>query len=155
AVATATDGSQRTLQAGDRVYQDEVISTGAAGAIEIEFADGSAMTLGRSSQAILDIDVFNPQDVAQAPADADSDVEALQQALLDGADPSLVTNATAAGAGTAGGGNEGIDIVQVIHETQDVTPESGFDTTGIAVEFEEGREEAAIFDDSQYPKMMK
>jgi len=147
AVATATDGSQRTLQAGDRVYQDEVISTGAAGAVEIEFADGAAMTLGRSSQAILDIEVFNPQDVAQAPADADSDVESLQQALLDGADPSQITDATAAGAGTTGGGNEGIDIVQVIHESQEVTPESGFDTTGIAVEFEAGREEAAIFDD--------
>jgi len=70
----------------------------------------------------------------------------LQQALLEGADPSQITDATAAGAGTTGGGNEGIDIVQVIHETEEVTPESGFDTTGIAVEFEDGREEDAIFD---------
>lgn len=146
AVATALDGSQRNLQAGDRVYQDEVISTGAAGAIEIGFADGSAMTLGRSSQVILDIDVFNPQDVAQAPEDAARDVKAIQQALLDGADPSLVTDATAAGAGTTGNSNEGIDIIQVIHESQEVTPEAGFDTTGFTDEIEEDSEEDAIFD---------
>jgi len=146
AVATATDGSQRTLQAGDRVYQDEVISTGAAGAVEVEFADGSVMTLGRSSQAILDLDVYNPQDVAQAPEGVDSDVEALQQALLDGVDPSQVADATAAGAGTAGG-NEGAEFVQVIHEAPEVTPESGFDTTGITVEFDDEREEEG-FDDT-------
>jgi hypothetical protein len=82
AVATASDGSQRTLQVGDRVFQDEVITTGAGGAVEIEFADGSVMTLGRNSQAVLDIDAFDPQAVAEAPADVDSDVDALQQALI-------------------------------------------------------------------------
>ena len=148
AVATAADGSQRTLQAGDRVYQDEVITTGAAGAVEVEFADDSVMTLGRSSQAILDVDAFDPQDVAQALEYASSDVEALQQALLDGADPSQIGDATAAGAGTTAGGNEGTDVVQVLYEAPEVTPESGFDTTGVTNEFEEGREEDAIFDDA-------
>ena len=147
AVATAADGSQRTLQAGDRVFQDEIITTGAAGAVEVEFSDGSVMTLGRSSQAILDTDAFDPQAVVQAPSDAGSDVEALQQALLDGADPSQIADATAAGAGTTGGSNEGTNIVQVVHEAPEVTPESGFDTTGVTNEFEEGREEDAIFDD--------
>ena len=147
AVATAADGSQRTLQAGDRVFQDEVITTGAAGAVEVEFSDGSVMTLGRNSQAILDTDAFDPQAVAQAPSDADSDVAALQQALLDGADPSQIGDATAAGAGNTAGGNEGTNIVQVIHEAPEVTPEAGFDTTGITVEFDESREEDEIFDD--------
>lgn len=146
AVATAADGSQRTLQTGDRVYQDEIITTGAGGAVEVEFSDGSVMTLGRNSQAVLDTDAFDPQDVAQAPADAASDVEALQQALLDGTDPTQVGEATAAGAGTSGGGNEGTDIVQVVYEAPEVTPEAGFETTGITVAFEDGREEE-IFDD--------
>ena len=52
--ATAADGSIRTLQVGDRVYANELISTGQAGALEIEFSDGSIMDLGRNSQAMLD-----------------------------------------------------------------------------------------------------
>lgn len=146
AVATAADGSQRTLQAGDRVFQDEVITTGAAGAVEIEFSDGSLMTLGRSSQTILDIDAFDPQAVAQTPTDVDSEVDALQQALLEGADPSQIGEATAAGAGAGPGGNEGTDFVQVLYEAPEVTPESGFETTGITVEFDDEREEVP-FDD--------
>lgn len=54
AMATATDGSIRHPQVGDSVFADELISTGPDGAIEIEFADGDVMDLGRSSQAMLD-----------------------------------------------------------------------------------------------------
>lgn len=140
ASATGVDGSQRSLQAGDRVYQDEVITTGSAGAVEIEFADGSIMSLGRSSQTLLNEDMLNVDSeshVLDAPA---NEVEDLQQALVDGADPTQIGEATAAGAGTTGG-NEGVDIVQVAHEAAEVTPESGFETTGIAVEFDERDEE--------------
>jgi T1SS-143 domain-containing protein len=144
AVATANDSSQRTLQVGDRVFQDEIITTGAAGAVEIEFSDGSSMTLGRGSETVLDLDAFNPQAVAKIPSD-DSNVEALQQALLEGADPSQIGDATAAGAGTGSGGNEGTDIIQVLYEGAEVTPESGFETTGITVAFEDERE-ADFFD---------
>ncbi len=61
--ATSTDGSVRTLQVGDVVYANDLISTGAEGAIEIEFADGSVMDLGRSSQALLDSEVFDPVNI--------------------------------------------------------------------------------------------
>jgi len=141
AVATAADGSQRNLQAGDRVFQDEIITTGAAGAVEVEFTDGSVMTLGRSSQIVLDTETFNPLDVAQAPIDAESEVDALQQALLEGADPTQVGEATAAGAGAGGSGNEGSDFVTVNYLAPEVTPTSGFDTTGISIEFPELEEE--------------
>lgn len=53
-MATAMDGSIRYVQVGDSVFADELISTGPDGAIEIEFADGDVMDLGRSSQAMLD-----------------------------------------------------------------------------------------------------
>jgi T1SS-143 domain-containing protein len=141
AVATAADGSQRNLQAGDRVYQDEIITTGPAGAVEVEFTDGSVMTLGRSSQIVLDTETFNPLDVAQAPADAESEVDALQQALLEGADPTQIGDATAAGAGAGSSGNEGTDFVTVNYLAPEVTPTSGFDTTGISIEFPEIEEE--------------
>ncbi len=138
AVAIAADGSQRALQAGDRVYQNEVISTGPAGAVEVEFSDGSIMTLGRNSQTLLDAEIVDSQAIA-IPSD-EVNVDAVQQALLDGADPSQITAVTAAGAGSAGAGNEGVDVVKVAHEAPVVTPDSGFETTGINVVFDERNE---------------
>jgi hypothetical protein len=46
AVATAVDGSHRSLQAGDGICHGEVITTGTTGAIEVKFYDDSIMTLG-------------------------------------------------------------------------------------------------------------
>jgi VCBS repeat-containing protein len=127
--ATAADGSQRTLQVGDKLFANEIVSTGAAGAVEIEFADGSIMDLGRSSQTMLDNEVFDPQQTAQAQTAVPDDVEALQQALVDGADPTQVGEATAAGAGTQDG-NEGHQPVTVDFLAPEVAVVSGFDTTG-------------------------
>ena len=138
ATATATDGSIRNLQVGDQVFADELISTGAGSAVEITFEDGSVMDLGRNSQAVLDSEAYDPtvvQDVAESTA---SDVEALQQALLEGADPTQLpgAEATAAGAGAeTTDGNEGTAPVYVDYLAPEVTPDSGFETTGIGVEF--------------------
>jgi len=142
AVAVVADGSQRILQAGDRVYQNEVISTGPAGAVEVEFSGGSIMALGRNSQTLLDAEIVDSQAIS-IPSD-EVNVDAVQQALLDGADPSQVTAVTAAGAGAAGAGNEGVDIVKINHEAPVVTPDSGFETTGINVVFDEREEEDEI-----------
>ena len=103
--------------------------------VKIEFTDGSVMSLGRSSQVLLDNEVFDPTAVQVAADTADSDVDALQQALLDGVDPTQVGEATAAGAGTQADGNEGTSAVVVDYLAPEVTPTSGFDTIGVANEF--------------------
>uniref|UniRef100_UPI003F69B9D0 retention module-containing protein n=1 Tax=Methylophaga sp. TaxID=2024840 RepID=UPI003F69B9D0 len=144
--ATAADGSIRTLQAGDRVYANELISTGSAGAVEVEFADGSVMDLGRNSQALLDNAVFNPNstDVAETEDQAvPDDVAAIQQAILEGEDPTEAGEATAAGAGVQGG-NEGHDAVFVNYLNPEVTPEAGFDTIGVSNEIEEVEDEQLL-----------
>lgn len=131
--ATAEDGSIRTLQAGDRVYANEVISTGPAGAIEIEFADGSVMDLGRDSQAMLDSAVFNPNVTEFAESEGDDvpdDVAAIQQAILEGEDPTEAGEATAAGAGVEGS-DGGHDAVFVNYLNPEVTPDAGFETIGV------------------------
>jgi len=131
--ATAEDGSIRTLQAGDRVYANEVISTGPAGAIEIEFADGSVMDLGRDSQAMLDSAVFNPNATEFAESEVDDvpdDVAAIQQAILEGEDPTEAGEATAAGAGVEGS-DGGHDAVFVNYLNPEVTPDAGFETIGV------------------------
>jgi VCBS repeat-containing protein len=128
AVVTAVDGSQRNLVVGDRVYADEIITTGDASAIEIEFSDGSLMDLGRNSQALLDAEVFDPQHILTS--DDEVDVAALQAALADGEDPTQEGEAPAAGP-ESDGGNEGITTVVVEHLDPVVDVTSGFETIGV------------------------
>ena len=140
-IATAADGSQRNLQVGDQVFSDEVITTTANGAIEIEFNDGSTMDMGRDSQSVLDSAAFTPQDTADIPADVAADVEALQQALLAGEEP---LEATAANAGATEGGEEGHSSVTVDYLAPEAEVTSGFDTTGPSVNFVDRIEEVFL-----------
>jgi T1SS-143 domain-containing protein len=143
--ATAADGSIRTLQVGDRVYANELISTGQAGALEIEFSDGSIMDLGRNSQAMLDSAVFDPSSAVADASEEDvpDDVAAIQQALLEGEDPTEVGEATAAGAGVQGG-NEGHDAVFVNYLNPEVTPDAGFETIGVNSEVDDYEDEQLL-----------
>ncbi|THK41008.1 retention module-containing protein [Methylophaga sp. SB9B] len=139
ATATAVDGTVRNLQVGDRVYPNEIITTGLAGAIEIEFPDGSVMDLGRNSQAVLDSETFE-LDVADAEtptpaADVVDEIEAIQQALLAGEDPTQIADATAAGPGALPTSEGGSDAVVVDYLAPRITPDSGFETTGPGIAF--------------------
>lgn len=142
AIATSSDGTQRNLNVGDAVYALDIITTGVAGAIEIEFADGSLMDLGRSSQTILDAEVFTPQQDEQLVT---SDVEALQQALLDGADPTQTGEAPAAGSGTQVSSDEGSSTVTVDYLAPQAPVTSGFDTTGPSISFIESIQDTGLF----------
>ncbi|AFI85214.1 retention module-containing protein [Methylophaga nitratireducenticrescens] len=138
ATATAVNGAVRNLQVGDNVFPNEVITTGLAGAIEIEFPDGSVMDLGRNSQAVLDSDAFE-FDVAEVDtppaADVVDDIDAIQQALLAGEDPTEVADPTAAGPGAQPTSEGGSEAVVVDYLAPRITPDSGFDTTGPGIAF--------------------
>jgi len=58
--ATAMNGAISYPQVGDTLFANDLITTGADGAIEIEFADGDVMDLGHASQVILDAQFFDP-----------------------------------------------------------------------------------------------
>lgn len=151
ATATATDGTIRNLQVGDKVYQNDLITTGAAGAVEIEFADGSTMDMGRSSQAMLDLEVFDPSTATTETAETTEttdDIAAIQQALLEGEDPTVAGEATAAGAGAGGGSEGGHDFVVREYLNPEVTPDNGFETTGPGAAFLQSEEELNELDDA-------
>lgn len=131
ASATLPDGSTRQLQVGDKLFANEILTTTAAGAIEIELVDGYVTDLGPNAQINLaDVAAIHLY-TSETEATPDPQVDALQQAIVDGADPTQITKATAAGTEIRIGGNEGSGIVQVNHLAPQVTPTSGFDTTGI------------------------
>ena len=150
--ATAADGSIRNLQVGDRVFANELISTGAAGAIEIEFADGRVMDLGRNSQAMLDADLYDSSPSAVAASEGEvvpDDVAAIQQALLAGEDPTQIGEATAAGAGVEGTGNEGHEPVFVDYLNPAVIPDAGFDTVGVTNQYDLPEEDIIILPEEE------
>jgi len=60
AVDVIRTGATQHAAAGDKVFQEDVISTGADGSIGITFADNSLISLGPNSELKLDQFQFNP-----------------------------------------------------------------------------------------------
>jgi len=149
--ALAVDGSRRILQAGDRVFADEVLLTDAGGSIIIDANDGSSIDLGHSDQLNLAEALQDAQpaiDVVDTSA-AEQSAAQIQQALLAGADPTQVAEATAAGAGAGavgggGAGNEGHAAVSVDYLNPVAPVTNGFETTGPAINFSFVQEEPLI-----------
>ena len=136
AKATAADGTVRILQVGDAVHSDEVISTSAAGSINVVLANGKTLDCGADAdlalhQEILDVGMT----AAASPA---SDVDSIQRAIAAGQDPSQVAAATAAGgAPAAGGGDDGGAHTPVVIEqgSSASVVSSGFSTEGDSIAF--------------------
>lgn len=150
ATATSADGIVRNLAVGSVVYLNDVIRTGAAGAVSLTFVDGTTMDLGRDDQATIDSRVIDAAAVAESVADTDADIAAIQQAILEGRDPSEITEAPAAGAGVEGG-NEGHDAVFVDYLNPEVTPEAGFDTIGVSRDFSVPEETTIVLEAEEAP----
>ncbi|WP_416898341.1 MAG: DVUA0089 family protein [Minwuia sp.] len=58
--ATRTDGSRVQLNAGDPVYQDDVIETSGDGNLGLRFADGTTFAIGESARMVIDDFVYDP-----------------------------------------------------------------------------------------------
>ncbi|PVV22441.1 MAG: hypothetical protein B6D78_05085, partial [gamma proteobacterium symbiont of Ctena orbiculata] len=141
--ATGSDGVTRTLQVGDLVFADEQIVTGDLGSIEIVFNDGGNLTLGRNSQGMLDADVYQtttPEDGSEYAAS----IDAIQQAILLGEDPTSIQEAPAAGPGEAAADNEGTSFVTVERTGAQTTPDSGHETEGLVISFAQSDETSSI-----------
>ena len=59
-VIGTVEGGTRTFETKAPVYQNEVIATGAAGGTELQFLDGSTLTMGENSLVELTYLVFDP-----------------------------------------------------------------------------------------------
>ncbi len=103
--ATATDanGIVRELQVGDRVYANEVVQTSAAGTVHIEFGNNSYVNIGHGSTLALDKTVFDPN---AKSGSGDGNLADMRAKIAAGADPTEVTDPTAAGPGAGGDGGE-------------------------------------------------
>ena len=87
AKATAADGTIRILQVGDAVHSDEVISTSAAGSINVALESGKTLDCGGDVNLTLHESILGVATAASASTGAPaSDVDAIQRAIAAGQD---------------------------------------------------------------------
>lgn len=139
AEAHSEDGAIRILQPNSPIFINDRVITGADGMVSIVFGDAARtqLDLGRNSNTLIDEDIF-PGEVPSDLSEVATDVEEIQEALLTGEfDPTQDLEAPAAGpgGGAAASDGGGISSVRFDLTAEEVTPESGAETTGIGLDF--------------------
>ncbi|MEN8108534.1 MAG: retention module-containing protein, partial [Pseudomonadota bacterium] len=156
------DGSTEVLQPGNAVYADDTVITAEDGTASIRFLDGSTYILGPDFTAILNSDIFDPAGFSQ-PATVDdmaqlndsallpgieqptvlssaiTDTDEILQDILEGEDPTETAEAPAAGEEVQE--DSGNTFIRIAESGRAVTPDSGYETTGIGYGFTDVREE--------------
>lgn len=141
--AVAGDGTRRILVEGDRLYAGEQLDTGVGGAVSVHLQNGQELALGRGSALVLNeglLDHQAPDIQVEGDRIADTaldDVNALQQAIAAGVDPTLASEPTAAGPTGTGAtgvpsGGGGHSFVLLTEVGGAVAPTVGFPTAGLA-----------------------
>lgn len=142
-------GEERVLQEGSEVFAGEIIQTSGKGGVVIEMNNGTLLTLGRDTQMRLDEDVTSQASFTDSGTEGSVDIEALQQAVLEGNFEAL----EAAAAGEAllvGSASEGGVFVERLAAEGEVT--SGFETTAAAPAFDIQDEDAIIDGENEGPE---
>ncbi|WP_299184077.1 retention module-containing protein, partial [uncultured Neptuniibacter sp.] len=131
AVAITADGTERVLSLGDQVFADEVVRLAPDAVIEIATENGEPVHLDGGQSWLASAETYSTLETLD-PSEAATDVESIQAAILAGADPTEVGEATAAGGEPAGGqsGNEGSSTVNIQRTADEVDPTAGFNTQG-------------------------
>ena len=164
AVAIKADGTERQLMLADEIYADEMVKVSLDSAIEIAMEGGDPVRLDGGQNWLASSETFTEAedfDLSEAVTDSESieeavastsetnsDIDAIQAAILAGQDPTEVAEATAAGAGGDGaGGNEGSSFVQISATRAEVDPTAGFNTQGFSDPATRTIQDEGIFDD--------
>ncbi|URQ97211.1 retention module-containing protein [Vibrio sp. SCSIO 43097] len=137
------DGNVKVIKAGDELRPGEIIITENNASVDVQInnelylvdANCVACLPVPSSEPLEPVLVqspvnglvtFDPTAIGSADFDA-NDIAAIQQAILDGADPTAILEATAAGAGAEGSANAG--YVTVEYNNPEVLASTFFETS--------------------------
>ncbi|EOX4412222.1 retention module-containing protein [Vibrio alginolyticus] len=137
------DGNVKVIKAGDELRPGEIIITENNASLDVQInnelylvdANCVACLPVPSSEPLEPVLVqspvnglvtFDPTVIGSADFDA-NDIAAIQQAILDGADPTAILEATAAGAGAEGSANAG--YVTVEYNNPEVLASTFFETS--------------------------
>ncbi len=118
ATAVCAEGTrviERPLQPGDEISLNQVIRTAEGGVLAVQLADGGRLEIRGGRELSLDERIVARLSGGGRPAaqeaESDPEIEAMQQALLAGEDPSEL-EATAAGGGPQSEGGSSFVIIQ-------------------------------------------
>ncbi|HHF3174076.1 TPA: retention module-containing protein [Vibrio alginolyticus] len=153
-LALGLDGNVKVIKAGDELRPGEIIITENNASLDVQInnelylvdANCVACLPVPSSEPLEPVLVqspvnglvtFDPTAIGSADFDA-NDIAAIQQAILDGADPTAILEATAAGAGAEGSANAG--YVTVEYNNPEVLASTFFETSATR-SGEDGRDE--------------
>jgi hypothetical protein len=139
--ALKADGTERLLALGDELFADEVVRTSPDAAVEIQMTNGQEVALGGGQSWLVSLETYtevNEYPVNQAVASAnEADVEAIQQAILAGEDPTQIAEAAAAGPQAGEDGEDGVRFEILTRTALEENPEAGYETIGVSRAFEE------------------
>ncbi|WP_158601380.1 retention module-containing protein [Marinomonas rhizomae] len=91
------DGQERVVKIGDPIFFGEIVTTGSNASVTIAFVDGTEVVIGGDAIVEMTDEIYNTGDAEDLVADSSTDVDALQDAILAGDDPTLIQEAPAAG----------------------------------------------------------
>ncbi|MEH6443864.1 MAG: retention module-containing protein, partial [Oceanospirillaceae bacterium] len=136
-IAIDEAGNRRTLSIGDEIFEGESIVASANATVniqmltgdEIVIADGQTWTPTSETFATAEELAIEDQTLSQSDL---ASVDSIQQALLEGQDPTELGEATAAGAGTPGAvgaaGDGGTSFVSLDRTAAELDPSAGYQT---------------------------
>ncbi|MCO4785357.1 MAG: retention module-containing protein [Marinomonas atlantica] len=129
----SVDGQERVVRVGDPIFFGETVVAVGDGSVTISFIDGTEIIVADQSAVEINNEVFglaesNNDDQNDFLADGTSDIEALQQAILAGDDPTQSQAAPAAGQEQQNDNTNEDTTVEVNRSNQEANPTYGYDT---------------------------
>ncbi|MEA3482835.1 MAG: retention module-containing protein [Pseudomonadota bacterium] len=136
------DGKVRSIKAGDELISGEVIITENNASLDVQIHNELYLVDANCVACLPEPSFEQPETLLQSPVNGQvtfdptsieganfdaNDVAAIQQAILDGADPTAILEATAAGAGAEGSANAG--YVTVEYNNPEVLASTFFETS--------------------------
>ncbi|MFM2604763.1 retention module-containing protein [Vibrio diabolicus] len=152
------DGKVRSIKAGDELISGEVLITENNASLDVQIHNELYLVDANCVACLPEPSFEQPKTLLQSPVNGQvtfdptaieganfdaNDVAAIQQAILDGADPTAILEATAAGAGAEGSANAG--YVTVEYNNPEVLASTFFETSATRSGVEE-RDEADDLD---------
>lgn len=130
AIVQSIGGQNRSIKIGDSVFYSETVVTQSGDSVLITFIDETEMAIGPYSTVELSDDIhdfYHVDDFIQSSTVSTSE---LQQAILDGADPTLIQEAPEAGE-TIIDDQHRVDV-NIDRNNEGALPGYGFDTNSVS-----------------------